>query len=114
MPRGASPKRERQFEHIKESTKKSGRYGHRAEEVAARTVNKIRREKGETKTQRSRSKKSSARTISSKSRAAKSRAKKSRPTKSRSTTSATPSTKTPTSRTRRASGNGPPFTPLTH
>src|SRR4030081_2506260 len=57
MPRGASPKRERQYEHIKQSAKKSGRYGRRAEEVAARTVNKIRREKGETKTKRASSKK---------------------------------------------------------
>ena len=62
MPRGASPKRERQYEHIKQTAKKSGRYGGRAEEVAARTVNKIRREKGETKSQRSGSKKSSWRT----------------------------------------------------
>lgn len=52
MPRGASPKRERQYRRIKESAKRSGRYGGRAEEVAARTVNKIRREKGETKAQR--------------------------------------------------------------
>src|ERR1700730_6239044 len=53
MPRGASPKRERQYEHIKQSAKKEGRYGRRAEEVAARTVNNIRSEKGETKSQRS-------------------------------------------------------------
>ena len=38
--RGASPKEQRQYEHIKESAKKSGRYGKRAAEVAARTVNK--------------------------------------------------------------------------
>jgi uncharacterized protein len=55
MPRGASPKRERQYEHIKQSAKKSGRYGGRAEEVAARTVNKIRREKGETRSKQSNS-----------------------------------------------------------
>ena len=61
MPRGASPKRERQYKHIKQSAKKSGRYGGRAEEVAARTVNKIRREKGETKSKRSGSKKTSTR-----------------------------------------------------
>src|SRR6202035_5616999 len=66
MPRGTSRKRERQYEHIKQSAKKEGRYGRRAEEVAARTVNKIRREKGETKSKRS---------SSSKSRPAKSRAK---------------------------------------
>lgn len=38
--RGASAKDQRKYEHIKESAKKSGRYGKRAEEVAARTVNK--------------------------------------------------------------------------
>jgi hypothetical protein len=38
--KGASSKEQRQYEHIKESAKKSGRYGKRAEEVAARTVNK--------------------------------------------------------------------------
>ena len=70
MPRGASPKRERQYEHIKQSAKKSGRYGRRAEEVAARTVNKIRREKGETKSKQA---------SSSKSRSTKSRSKASRP-----------------------------------
>ena len=68
MPRGASPKRERQYERIKQSAKKSGRYGGRAEEVAARTVNKIRREKGETK----------KRATSSKSRSTKSRSNVSR------------------------------------
>jgi len=93
MPRGASPKRERQYKHINQSAKKSGRYGARAEEVAARTVNKIRREKGETKTTRSGSKKPS-RVSSSKSRTAKSRATKSPSTKSR----------VRTGRSRRASG----------
>ena len=100
MPRGASPKRERQYEHIKQSAKESGRYGRRAEEVAARTVNKIRREKGETKGQRSGLKKSSTRVSSNKSRTAKSRATKSRSTKSRSTKS-----RKRTGRSRRASGN---------
>lgn len=38
--RGVSDKEQRQFEHIKESAEKSGRYGNRAEEVAARTVMK--------------------------------------------------------------------------
>src|SRR6202521_2490153 len=79
MPRGASPKRERHYETIKQSAKKTGRYGARAEEVAARTVNKIRREKGETKAQRSGSKKSSVRTGSNKPKTAKPRATKSRP-----------------------------------
>ena len=35
MPAGSSPKRERQYKHIKQSAKRSGRYGGRAEEVAA-------------------------------------------------------------------------------
>src|ERR1700738_2250394 len=83
MPRGSSPKRERQYEKIKQSARKSGKYGGRAEEVAARTVNKIRREKGETKSQRSSSKKSPSRTSSSKLRPAKSRTTRSRSTGSR-------------------------------
>ena len=73
MPRGASPKRERQYEHIKKSAKKSGRYGGRAEEVAARTVNKIRREKGETKAKRSSSSKSGSTKSRSKSSSTRSR-----------------------------------------
>src|SRR2546427_9549771 len=115
MPRGASPKRERQYEDIKQSAKKSGRYGGRAEEVAARTVNKIRREKGETKSQRSGSKKSSTRASASSSRAAKPRATKSRSTRSRARTSSTSrssrSSKSPahTGRSRRSSSNGRGF-----
>ena len=38
--RGATKKENRMYEHIKESAEKSGRYGKRAEEVAARTVMK--------------------------------------------------------------------------
>ena len=38
--RGASSKEQRQYEHIKKSAQRSGRYGKRAKEVAARTVNK--------------------------------------------------------------------------
>jgi hypothetical protein len=38
--RGASAKEKRQYEHIKKSAQKSGRYGKRAKEVAARTVMK--------------------------------------------------------------------------
>jgi hypothetical protein len=49
MPRGASPKRERQYEQLKKQFQKSGRYGDRAEEVAARIVNKQRSQYGETK-----------------------------------------------------------------
>jgi hypothetical protein len=50
MPQGAwSPKRERQYEHIKESEREAGRSTDRAEEIAARTVNKQRSSAGETK-----------------------------------------------------------------
>jgi hypothetical protein len=42
-------KEERQYEHIKQSAMKSGRYGERAEEVAARTVRKQHKEKGHKK-----------------------------------------------------------------
>jgi hypothetical protein len=50
MPQDAwSAKRERQYEHIKESELKQGRSTKRATEIAARTVNKERAEKGETK-----------------------------------------------------------------
>lgn len=43
MPRGkhlagVSEKEQRQYEHIKKSAQRSGRYGSRAKEVAARTV----------------------------------------------------------------------------
>jgi hypothetical protein len=52
-PRGVkSAKRERQYEHIKESAKKRGRSTKRAKQIAAATVNKQRREAGETKTAR--------------------------------------------------------------
>ena len=47
-----SDKRERQYEHVKESEKKLGRSTERAKEIAARTVNKERRRAGETKQQR--------------------------------------------------------------
>ncbi|MEU3555895.1 plasmid stabilization protein [Streptomyces fragilis] len=50
MPRGSSPKRERQYEHIKESEKSRGASTDRAEEIAARTVNKERARSGESKT----------------------------------------------------------------
>ena len=52
MPRGSSPKRERQYEHIKESYEERGVSTVEAEERAARTVNKERREAGETKTKK--------------------------------------------------------------
>jgi len=49
MPAGASKKRERQYEHIKESYQDRGVSKGEAEERAARTVNKQRRKAGETK-----------------------------------------------------------------
>jgi plasmid stabilization system protein ParE len=50
MPQDAwSAKRERQYEHIKDSEAKQGRSEKRAKEIAARTVNKQRAESGETK-----------------------------------------------------------------
>jgi hypothetical protein len=50
MPRGSSPKREQQYEHIKDSAKRRGESTGRAEEIAARTVNKERARSGEAKT----------------------------------------------------------------
>lgn len=50
MPSEAwSQKRERQYAHIKESELERGRSESRAEEIAAATVNKTRKDKGETK-----------------------------------------------------------------
>ncbi|MDL5204914.1 plasmid stabilization protein [Streptomyces sp. ALI-76-A] len=50
MPSGSSPKRERQYEHIKESAKDRGESTGRAKEIAARTVNKERARSGEAET----------------------------------------------------------------
>jgi hypothetical protein len=48
MPQRAwSNKRERQYEHVKESERKQGRSTKRAKEIAARTVNKERARTGE-------------------------------------------------------------------
>jgi hypothetical protein len=47
--RGVSSKEQRQYEHIKENADKSGRYGKRAKEVAARTVMKEHKKKGHKK-----------------------------------------------------------------
>jgi hypothetical protein len=50
MPQEAwSNKRERQYEHVKDSAKKRGASTKRAKEIAARTVNKERARSGETK-----------------------------------------------------------------
>ncbi len=43
------PKRKRQYEHIKESELERGASEEDAERIAAATVNKTRKEKGETK-----------------------------------------------------------------
>ena len=51
MPQEAwSNKRERQYEHIKDSAKKQGKSTKRAKEIAARTVNKERARSGESRT----------------------------------------------------------------
>jgi hypothetical protein len=47
--RGVGQKEQRKYEHIKEDAQKSGRYGKRAKEVAARTVIKQHKEKGHSK-----------------------------------------------------------------
>ncbi len=50
-PRGVKPgtKRARQYEHVKESERGQGRSESRAEEIAARTVNKERARSGESR-----------------------------------------------------------------
>lgn len=62
MPRGSSPKREHEYQELKQEFKEEHRYPGREEEVAARIVNKQRAENGETKSGKkggaSRSKKS--------------------------------------------------------
>lgn len=50
MPRAWTAKRERQYEHVKESEQKRGRSTKRAKEIAARTVNKTRAQSGEART----------------------------------------------------------------
>ncbi|MBV9690269.1 MAG: hypothetical protein JO202_11235 [Ktedonobacteraceae bacterium] len=49
--KGVSDKEQRMYEHVKESAEKSGRYGDRAEEVAARTVMKQHKQKQHKKEQ---------------------------------------------------------------
>jgi len=49
MPAGSDSKRERQYEHIKKSARDRGESTGRAEEIAARTVNKERARSGESK-----------------------------------------------------------------
>ncbi len=50
MPRGSNAKRERQYEHVKDSARSRGESPERAKEIAARTVNKNRAQAGESKT----------------------------------------------------------------
>jgi hypothetical protein len=50
MPRQWTDKQERKYEHIVDSEKDQGRSTKRAKEIAARTVNKERAQKGQTKT----------------------------------------------------------------
>lgn len=50
MPRGSNAKRERQYEHIRDSARERGATQARAEEIAARTVNKERARAGEAAT----------------------------------------------------------------
>ena len=56
MPKSWSKKDERQYEHIKESYESRGRSESKAEELAARTVNKERSEEGRTKSSKSKKK----------------------------------------------------------
>ena len=49
MPRGASPKREREYRELSDRFRKEHRYPGREEEVASRIVNKQRARYGETK-----------------------------------------------------------------
>ncbi|WP_202413499.1 hypothetical protein [Duganella sp. CY15W] len=55
MPKGASPKREREYQELEHKFEKEGRYKGREEEVAARIVNKQRAKAGETKSGHSKS-----------------------------------------------------------
>lgn len=50
MPKAWSAKRERQYEHIKDGLEDRGTSEEKAEEIAARTVNKERARSGEAKT----------------------------------------------------------------
>ena len=52
MPRGASPKREREYEELKHKFRKNDRYKGREAEVASRIVNKQRAKFGETKAEK--------------------------------------------------------------
>ena len=49
MPQAWSDKRERQYEHVKDSAKDRGASTRRAKEIASRTVNKNRAQSGESR-----------------------------------------------------------------
>ncbi len=61
MPRGASPKREREYRELEHRFEKEGRYRGREEEVAARIVNKQRAQRGETKGEKEKARKGKSR-----------------------------------------------------
>lgn len=48
MPNAWTDKDERQYDHVRESTEKRGKSKKKAKEIAARTVNKQRRQEGRT------------------------------------------------------------------
>jgi plasmid stabilization system protein ParE len=52
MPKSWSDKDERKYEHIKEGYKEEGKSDDEAQEIAARTVNRARREEGRTENER--------------------------------------------------------------
>ena len=60
MPQQWSEKQERKYEHIVDSAKSRGASTSRAKEIGARTVNKERAQKGETKSSSSRSRSGSS------------------------------------------------------
>ena len=55
MPKSWSNKDERKYEHVKDSYESRGKSEDTAEEIAARVVNKDRKEEGRTKEQKSHS-----------------------------------------------------------
>jgi hypothetical protein len=62
MPAGASKKREREYQELKDEFKEEHRYPGREEEVAARIVNKQRAAAGETKDSKPAAKTATAKT----------------------------------------------------
>lgn len=54
MPRGTSPRREKEYEELKGKFERSGRYRGREKQVAARIVNKRRAVFGETREEKAR------------------------------------------------------------